>query len=99
VLVHSDFVHAGVSDDHLPDVIDELIANAPDAEIIGVLYEKGATVCGYLASEKHPDAHGLVAGLKPEGSHRLAKLCFTDTAIIDAEKQLLATVRKSLGKP
>ncbi len=99
VLVHQDFVQAGVTEDHLPDVIDELIANAPDAEVIAVLYEKDDTVCGIISSEKHPDTHGLVAGLKPEGPRRHARLCFTGIGMIEAEKQVLAAVRKSLGKP
>jgi hypothetical protein len=106
VLVRQDFVHAGATEQFLEEVIDELIATTPEAEIIGVLYEqesatqrgKVENICGLVSSERHADALGLVRDLKPEGSRRLARLCFPDTTLVAAERTVLASVYRSLGK-
>ncbi len=105
VLVRQDFIHAGATDEHLADVIDELIMNSPDAEIISVLYEqetpkepgRTASVCALVASEKRADALALVAGLKPEGTRKLARVCYLGS-MLDAETAVLAAIRKALGK-
>ena len=106
LLVRQDFIHSGASEENLPDVIDELIVNSPEAEITGLFYEqesltepgKISGVCSLISSEKHASALGLVAGLKPEGTHKLARLCFPSVTILDAEKTVLNAIHASLGK-
>lgn len=106
LLVRQDFVHAGANEDYLPDVIDELIMNSPEAEIVGLLYEqespaepgKVAGICALVSTEKHADALGLLSGLKPDGTRKMARVCFPTTPIMDAEKAVLAAIGKSLGK-
>lgn len=106
VLLRQDFIHAGAGEEYLSDVIDELIANAPEAEIIALLYEQESTtvpgkienICGLVSSEKHANALGLVESLRPEGTRKLARLCFPNTAIAEAEKTVLGAIAKSLGK-
>ncbi len=106
LLVRQDFIHAGASEEHLADVIDELMMNSPEAEIVGLLYEqeaenapgKVAGICALVSTEKHADALGLVAGLKPDGTRKTARVCFPQTGIIDAEKTVLAAIGKSLGR-
>lgn len=106
LLVRQDFIHAGATEEHLPDVIDELIMNSPEAEIVGLLYEQESTtepgkvagVCALVSTEKHADALRLLPGLKPDGTRRMARVCFPTTAIMDAEKSILAAINKSLGK-
>jgi nanoRNase/pAp phosphatase (c-di-AMP/oligoRNAs hydrolase) len=106
LIVRQDFVHAGASEEHLVDVIDELIMNSPEAEIYGVLYEQEAAgepgkiagICAMISTEKHADALGLVAGLKPEGTRRLARVCFPHASIMEAERSIIGAIQKSLGK-
>jgi nanoRNase/pAp phosphatase (c-di-AMP/oligoRNAs hydrolase) len=106
VLVRPDFVHAGASEDQLPDVIDELIANSPEAEIIAVIYEQESPaepgqvdgICALVSTDRHGDALRLVAPLRPEGTRTLARLCFPRTPIIEAEKQITQTIARSLGR-
>lgn len=106
VLVRQDFVHAGAEEEHLPDVIDELIANAPEADIIGLIYEQEAAdatgavagVCALVSTEKHADALGLVAPLRPDGHRRMARICFPGGRILDAERSVLKTVARTLGR-
>lgn len=106
VLVRQDFAHSGADESQLPDVISELIANSPEAEIICLLYEQeirgpngvAVNVCGLVSSEKHADALGLVSALKPTGHRRLARLCFENTTIMEVERTVLNSIRASLGK-
>lgn len=102
LLVRQDFVHAGADEKSLPDIIDELIVNSPEAEIIGLLYEQNGPdangVCAMVSSEKYADALGLVATLKPEGHRKLARICFPKMTLADAEKATLQAVRTSTGK-
>ncbi len=106
MLVRQDFVHAGASEEYLEEVIEELISTTPDAEIISVLYERESPtqpgriqdICGLVSSERHANALGLVSDLKPEGSRRLARLCFPDTTLVQAEKAVITSIYRSLGK-
>ncbi len=106
VLVRQDFIHAGAEEADLADVIDELMMNSPESEIVGLLYEqdtavapgKIAGICALISTEKHASALGLVSTLKPEGDRRTARLCFPNTSILDAEKTVLSTIQRSLGK-
>jgi len=103
LLVRQDFIHAGANENDLPDVIDELIVNSPEADVIGLIYEQesetGMNACAIVSTEKHGNAMSLVSPLKPEGHRKLARVCFPKTNLVDAEKRTLQAVRKSLGKP
>jgi hypothetical protein len=98
-------VHAGTDDECLPEVIDELMTTAPEAEIVSIIYEKDgganeapAGVCAIVSSDRHADALGLVRDLRPEGHRRLARICFLEENIQSAEKAVLNSIRKALGK-
>ncbi len=106
VLVRQDFIHAGAEEADLTDVIEELMMNSPESEIVGLLYEQDATtapgnvagICVLVSTEKHASALGLVSALRPEGDRRTARLCFPNISIVEAEKMVLGTIQKSLGK-
>lgn len=106
LLVRQDFIHAGAGEETLPDILDELMANSPEADICGILYEQGgrkedgrpAGICALISSERHEDAGKLVAGLRPEGDRHLARLCFLDDNLLAAEKSVLSAIYGSLGK-
>ena len=106
LLVRQDFIHAGAKEEFLPDVIDELILNSPEAEIVGVLYEQEAVgepgrtagICALVSSDKYADSLGLVSSLKPEGTRRLARICFPGAGLFEAEHSVLNAIYKTLGK-
>lgn len=102
LLVRQDFIHAGADEKSLPDIIDELIVNSPEADIIGLLYEQDSPdtngVCAMVSSERYADALGLVAPLKPEGNRKLARIRFPNMTLADAERSVLQAVRASTGK-
>ncbi|MFH2062965.1 MAG: hypothetical protein ABIJ46_02310 [bacterium] len=105
LLLRQDFVHAGSTPESLPDVMDELMVNTPDAEIAGLIYEQDARdgepagICALITSERQSDVLGLVPDLKPEGNRRLARICFPGKTLQEAERLVLASLRQSVGKP
>jgi nanoRNase/pAp phosphatase (c-di-AMP/oligoRNAs hydrolase) len=104
LIVRQDFVHSGSDENCLPEVMSELMATAPEADIVGLIYERDAIggtpsgVCAMVTSDRHADALGLVPDLRPEGHRRLARICFAEGNIQDAERAVLNSIRKSLGK-
>lgn len=99
MLTREDFVHSGADECCLPEVIDELMVTAPEAEVVGLIYEQdGAGICALVSSDRHADSLGLVPDLRPEGSRNMARICFPGRDIRAAEQAVLQSVRKSLGK-
>ncbi|MBU0625815.1 hypothetical protein KKF05_05780 [Patescibacteria group bacterium] len=104
LLVRQDFIHTSSNEECLPEVMDELMVSAPEAEITALIYERDAegsapaSVCAIVSSERHADALGLVSDLQPEGHRQLARICFLTGDIQQAEQAVLTSIRKSLGK-
>ncbi len=98
MLTREDFVHSGADECCLPEVIDELMVTAPEAEVVGLIYEQEAGVCALVSSERHADSLGLVPDLRPEGSREMARICFPERDVRKAEQAVLQSIRKSLGK-
>ncbi|MFC1787772.1 hypothetical protein ACFLZY_00965, partial [Patescibacteria group bacterium] len=97
LLSQQDFMHSGAEEEDLPDVIDELIASSPDAQIVVLLYEdRERHVCGLVRAEKPHDAIALTAAFKPSGTREEIRLCFTDKNIIQVEKELISGLKQTI---
>lgn len=100
MLTREDFALIGAHERDLPDVIEELIAESPEAETACILYEqespeergKVSGICALVWSRSQ-SALRLVESLRPEGTHRLARVCFPLGTLTEAEKTVLETVR------
>ncbi len=90
VLSRQDFLHAGAKEEDLGDVIDELIRNAPEAEVVVILYEdRDKHVCGIVSTGRGMDSLELALPFKPNGTGDIARVCFTDRSILEAEKTII----------
>ncbi|NQV11950.1 hypothetical protein HQ524_01165 [Candidatus Uhrbacteria bacterium] len=90
IISSQDFVHSGAGEEELPDVIEELIRNAPEAEVVVLLYEdKEKHVCGIVSSGRGMDSLELALPFKPNGTRDIARICFTDRSITEAEKTVI----------
>lgn len=99
LLSQQDFMHAGADADDLPDVIDELIKNAPMAEVVVLLYEdKEGHICGIVSTHKNIDSIELALPFKPTGTRNLARICFTDKTIVEAEKVVVQSLKERIKK-
>ncbi len=97
MLSQQDFLHAGAREEDLPDVIDELISNSPEAKIIVLLYENHARhICGIIRAEPPHDARGLTELFASFGNRQEAHVCFENTAIVEAEKKIIETIKKQV---
>ncbi|OIO51488.1 MAG: hypothetical protein AUJ19_04340 [Parcubacteria group bacterium CG1_02_58_44] len=105
LLVRQDFIHSGSTQDCLPDVMDELMANASEAEISGLIYEQDGVggapggICALITSERQSNVMSLVSDLKPTGHRRMARICFPGIGLQEAEGLVLASIRRSMGRP
>ncbi|MBI2476686.1 hypothetical protein HYV72_00775 [Candidatus Uhrbacteria bacterium] len=97
VLSRQDFVLAGAEEDDLPDVIEELIRNAPEARVAVLLYEdREHHVCGLISGGKVFDSLQLAIPFKPEGTRDLARICFTDRSLPQAEQAVIEKLKERI---
>ena len=98
VLSQQDFLHAGADESLLPDVIDELIRNSPEAEVVVLLYEdRERHVCGIISTDRALDSLELALPLKPVGTKQQAKVCLTKASILEAEQAIVPMLIQRLG--
>lgn len=99
LLSQQDFMHAGAKEEDLPDVIDELIKNAPMAKVVVLLYEdKEHHICGLISTHNAMDSIELALPFKPTGTRNLARICFTDKSIVEAEKMVVQSMKERILK-
>ena len=94
-----DFVATSTSPKDLLGVVDELIVTAPEAQVIVLIYElENNNVCVLINTPKNMDAGLLVKEFNPEGSKNYAKIHVSGKALLEVEKEVIATVKKNLEK-
>ena len=95
LLSQQDFMHAGATEDGLPDVIDELIASSPEAKIVALIYEdEQHNVCAIVRAERPLDAIALCAPFNAAGTREEVRLCFTKKNIVQVEQLLIDTLKQ-----
>lgn len=98
VLSQQDFVQAGASPDTLDGVIDELIAYAPEAKTVALVYESepGKGICITLACQPPRSAAELGRVIGANGTRERATACLRDTNLVDAAKTVTGRVREAI---
>ncbi len=98
VLSQQDFIQAGTSPAGLDDVIDELIAYAPEAKTIALIYESepGKGICVTLACQPPRSAAELGRVFGANGTRERATACLLNTNLIEATKTVTERVREAL---
>ncbi|MFA6132034.1 MAG: hypothetical protein WC702_03155 [Patescibacteria group bacterium] len=95
MLSQQDFLHAGAREEDLPDVIDELISNSPEAKIIVLLYENHARhICGIIRAEPPHDARRLAELFSAVGTRGEVHVCLEKKTIVEAEKEIIEAIKK-----
>lgn len=97
-LQQKDFSAAGSTEQELPDVIDELIINTPDAQNVFILYptETGA-IRGLISTAPYIHAQELFSDLNPKGSDHFARIELEDQPIDAVEETILKRLRSAVG--
>ncbi len=96
-LTRQDFALAGGKEQELPDVLDELIATAPEARVAALLYEaQDGTILGIVDAVRPHDAAALTKPWGGEGAPRRARVRFRDKDLATAERELVAGLQAAL---
>lgn len=100
-LSREDFRQAGASEECLPEIIDELLTNAPEAKIIVLLYETEKKLDGRLVKQiegivsthQNLDARLLTKPFHPEGTGQRVKIVIRDKDLVATEAEVLETIK------
>ena len=94
----TDFQETASSPDKLADLIDELIANVPDAKLVAIIYEIGPNKAGLsLFSLKNLNALELLQDFSPTGSRKNASAMLNED-YRSAAKKIVARLKSALDK-
>jgi nanoRNase/pAp phosphatase (c-di-AMP/oligoRNAs hydrolase) len=94
MLTPEDFSEAGAAQKDLPDVIDELIINTPDAKNVFILYTmKDGTVKGYISTAAFIPAMDTFTDWDPKGDDDFIYIERTDTTIEKVRDEILKRLR------
>lgn len=88
-LTKDDFINAGSNPSELGEIIDELIANAPEAKIIVLIYETDKGVETIVSSQAHIDVKELLRQFNPDGVKERIKIRLEKETLLEAEKKIL----------
>ena len=101
LITRDDFITSGAEVEELPEVIDELIANSPDANIVVLFYEipylnsPETKICCLVKTLKGATADRLISH-SAEGSKDFKQFCLTGTHLADAEKLVIEEIKMNL---
>ena len=101
LLTRDDFITSGAEEEELPEVIDELISNSPDAEIVVLFYEIPYTnspetkICCLIKTLKGATADRLISRAA-EGTKDFKRFCLTGARLTDAEKEIIEEIKMNL---
>lgn len=101
LLTRDDFITSGAEEEELPEVIDELIANSPEAEIVVLLYEipylnsSESKICCLVKTLKGAAAGKLISR-EAEGDKNFKRFCLTGVKLTEAEKEIIDEIKMNL---
>ncbi len=98
LLTKQDFVAAGAHEEALDDIVEELLATTPEAQVIAILYEhQDGTIAARLHTERPHDALHLGAPFKASGTREAARLTINEPDIVTAEKALISHIQATVN--
>jgi hypothetical protein len=97
-ITREDFARTGATEHELYDVVEELIANSPEAKLILILHEhphdaNNTTIHGILHSTDHLDLHNIIPLLHPEGSKQRVTFTLEGKSLKEAEQFIIEEVK------
>lgn len=95
-LTRDNFRGAGSTEKDLPEIIDELIANSPEAKIIVLLYETDDGIHGLVHTHPSLEAKLLVRPFDPQGSKNRVSISVSNQDLAGAEVAVVEQIKKIL---
>ena len=95
----TDFVKAGAGEENIRGVVEELIANSPQAEIILLMYEKeDGKVGGQLYTTPNFDSRYLLNNLELKGTKNFVLFEMENKSLQVVEAEVIGEIRSKLEK-
>jgi phosphoesterase RecJ-like protein len=93
------FSRTGASEADAADVMEELIANSPDARVTLLLHEhqKNAGIHALVRTDAVLNARKLLGAFQPTGNERVAIATLSFASLQEAQDAVLASIRTALG--
>lgn len=92
-----DFRRAGATESDLPEIVDEILTNAPEAKIILLLYETNDNkIAGFLSTSPQLDGKELAKPFNPIGAAGRYRLFFTHGDLARAEQEAVENIKTRL---
>lgn len=99
VLSREDFIKAGADQKYLPEVIDELIINSPEARLVLLIYEQNdGQICCLLRAGRNFDMKKVAMQFNATAINNEIKFCINDKDLIESEKWIIDHVRNMVQK-
>lgn len=100
VISREDFSLSGSREDALPELVDNLIANSPEAKAVILIYEKinedGKVNASVFSFDHRFDSLELTRGLNATGNKKRAVISLTETTLKEAEIKIIGMIKKNL---
>ncbi|MBI1907852.1 hypothetical protein HYS28_00325 [Candidatus Uhrbacteria bacterium] len=95
LLTRQDFVNAGADEAALGDIVEELLASSPEAQIVVIFYEhKDGYIAATLHAERPHDALQLGAPFKASGTREAVRLTVGEADLVGAERIVISHLQK-----
>ncbi len=99
IITKNDIAKSGASTDDIPEIIDELISNSPEAKLTLLLFEdtesENYLVRGIFVADKNINALSLLQKYKPTGTPQQVTFSVTDKSISDIKSDITDLIRKA----
>ena len=96
-LKRDDFRRANATESDLPEIIDELLTNSPEAKTIVLLYETAEnSVAGLVVTQQNVDAKLLAQPFAPIGNRTRVKINIEGKDLAAAEQTIIETIKTRL---
>jgi len=94
-LSQQDFIAAETTDEELMEVVFELIANSPEADVIIMLHEKSnGQIMVHVYSEKNINSLQVSKIYNPHGTKDLAEFKIKGKNLVEAEREVIENIKQ-----
>lgn len=98
ILKKEDFQNTQTSEEHLLEVIDELISNMPGLEIIVLIYQNSEhDVKTLVRAERNIDAQKITKRFNSQGSKNIATFQLPKQDLLEAERDVIDEIKTNLN--
>ncbi len=93
-----DFTLTKTTEKDIPGIIDELIAETPQADVVVIVYEDKPNSKAYIYSTPKFNSLQLVKQFEPRGHRQMVKIEFPNKPLAELERELMETIQQYITK-